>query len=263
MLYFEGLLPTDGGCRPSTCATSPTPSWLPRPPTPSGRPCSSAVTTATARSRVRSRRRSRGDGGGGRDRQGRKGNPNDDDALVCDRLDGSTTSQELLGFQHHTWPAILKETAREDRVEASAVRGGRAVGRRRPQGAAPLPQEPKFADPWGAVNEVGPNSRWTRHERRVAVIVGGASGIGGRRRRALAAEGAVSRRRPQHRVGPQRAAELGEPHAWVRWRSPTRRRWRGFRPRGGPGGRAARGGELRRLQRAGVITDLHAEQFRR
>ena len=113
MLFFEGLLPTDGRLQ-----------------TVDVRDVAHAFVAATTADvigqtlliggddshRLRqgdSRRRSAAAMGlVGATAKGRKGNPDDDDAWFATDWMDSTESQELLELQHHTWPAIARaETA--------------------------------------------------------------------------------------------------------------------------------------------------------
>lgn len=83
---------------------------------------------------------------------GRKGNPNsDDDWFVTDWMD-TTRAQEALGFQHHSWPDMLDEAARQAgpskyllKIAAPLVR---AILKRR---SAYWKQPGQYADPWGAI----------------------------------------------------------------------------------------------------------------
>ncbi|MCH9731793.1 MAG: NAD-dependent epimerase/dehydratase family protein [Actinomycetia bacterium] len=83
---------------------------------------------------------------------GRKGNPNnDEDWFVTDWMD-TTRAQQALGFQHHSWPDMLDEAARQAgpakyllRIAAPLVR---AILKRR---SAYWKQPGQYADLWGAI----------------------------------------------------------------------------------------------------------------
>ena len=177
--------------------------------------------------------------------KGRKGNPDDDDAWFATDWMDSAKSQELLGFQHHTWPAILKETADRTGWKRPLFRVVAPLAHEYLKRQSPYYKQPgKYADPWGAVQR-----KWGRFE--------GGQGMsrpgGGHRRRRIGnrlgdarrswpAEGCrVTIADRNTELAAQRAAELGEPHTWVAGGGD--RRGDGgqlFRRRGGPRGRAAR-----------------------
>lgn len=83
---------------------------------------------------------------------GRKGDPNSDtDWFATDWMD-TTRSQEALGFQHHSWPDLLIETAERTGWKRPLLRLAAPLAhvfleRRAPYyGAAGT-----YADPWGAI----------------------------------------------------------------------------------------------------------------
>jgi len=92
--------------------------------------------------------------------KGRKGNPDDDDAWFATDWMDSVKSQELLGFQHHSWPAILKETADKTGWKRPLFRLVAPLAHEYLKRNSPYYKQPgKYADPWGAVKR-----KWGRFE---------------------------------------------------------------------------------------------------
>ena len=92
--------------------------------------------------------------------KGRKGNPDDDDAWFATDWMDATKSQQLLGFQHHTWPAILKETADRTGWKRPLFRVVAPLAHEYLKRQSPYYKQPgKYADPWGSVTR-----KWGRFE---------------------------------------------------------------------------------------------------
>lgn len=161
MLYFEGLLPSDG--RLQTVDVRDVAHAF------------AAATTADVIGQVlliggdESHRLTQGEIGpalaaamglvGGLPK-GRRGDPADDDAWFSTDWMDSTKSQELLSFQHHSWPDILKETA--DRVgwKRYLLRLVAPLAHEFLKRRSPYYNQPgSYADPWGAVRR-----KWGRYE---------------------------------------------------------------------------------------------------
>ena len=92
--------------------------------------------------------------------KGRKGNPADDDAWFATDWMDSTKSQELLGYQHHSWPDILKETAENVGWKRYLFRVVAPLAHEYLKRQSPYYRQPgQYADPWGAVKR-----KWGRYE---------------------------------------------------------------------------------------------------
>jgi hypothetical protein len=159
MLYFEGLLPSDGGCRPWMCATSRTRSPPRPPPMSSGRCLIGGDDT---------HRQVQGEVGPaitaamglvGAMAKGRKGNPADDDAwFATDRMD--SPSPGVAGLPASLVARHSQGDRGERRLEAVSVPGGRPAGPRVLKRQSPYYRQPgQYADPWGAVKR-----KWGRYE---------------------------------------------------------------------------------------------------
>lgn len=83
---------------------------------------------------------------------GLKGNPNSDtDWFATDWMD-TTRSQEALGFQHHSWPDLLIETAERTGWKRPLLRLAAPLAHAFLQRRAPYYRaERPYADPWGAI----------------------------------------------------------------------------------------------------------------
>ncbi|WP_167098585.1 NAD(P)-dependent oxidoreductase [Mycobacterium sp. DL592] len=92
--------------------------------------------------------------------KGRKGNPDDDDGWFATDWMDSSRSQELLGFQHHSWPDILKETADKTGWKRPLFRLAAPLAHEYLKRQSPYHRKPGvYADPWGTVK-----NKWGRFE---------------------------------------------------------------------------------------------------
>ncbi len=219
MLYFEGLLPTDGRLQ-----------------TVDVRDVAHAFVAATTADVIGqtlliggddSHRQVQGEvaaaitaamGLGRGDRQGPQGKSGRRRCLVCHRLDGFHQIPRAAGLSALHLAGDPQGDRRPDRLEASTVPGGRAAGPRVPQATVPVLQAARqVRRPVGCGEaQVGPIRGGQGMSARVAVIVGGASGIGWATAQKLAAEGyrvTIADRNTD--LASQRAAELAEPHTWA------------------------------------------------
>jgi nucleoside-diphosphate-sugar epimerase len=83
---------------------------------------------------------------------GLPGNPDSDtDWFATDWMD-TTRSQEVLGYQHHSWPSLLVETADKVGWLRPLLRLAAPISREILKRRAPYYQSTEqYADPWGAV----------------------------------------------------------------------------------------------------------------
>ncbi|MBX7454000.1 NAD(P)-dependent oxidoreductase [Mycolicibacterium sp. 3033] len=88
--------------------------------------------------------------------RGRPGDPNDDDEwFVCDWMD-TAPAQRALGFQNHTWPAMIDEARSRIGAWRHLLRLTRPVVRRALRRRSPYRGQPgTYASPWRTVR-----ARW-------------------------------------------------------------------------------------------------------
>lgn len=92
--------------------------------------------------------------------KGRKGNPEDDDGWFATDWMDSSKAQQLLGFQHHSWPDILKETADKVGWKRPLFRLAAPLAHEYLKRQSPYYRAPGgYADPWGTVK-----NKWGRFE---------------------------------------------------------------------------------------------------
>ncbi len=153
MLYFEGLLPTDGRLHSVDV-----------------RDVAHAFTAATTADVVGrtlliagddSHRLRQGEVGpamagalglvGGMP-SGRPGDPADDDGWFATDWMDTATAQALLGHQHYSWPQMLAETSQKAGLMRYPLRLVAPLARLVLQRRSPYHGQPgRYADPWGAV----------------------------------------------------------------------------------------------------------------
>ena len=91
---------------------------------------------------------------------GRKGDPNDDDAWFATDWMDTTTAQEILGHQHHSWPQLLAETAGKSGWKRYPLRLIAPVAREFLKRRSPYYRQPgRYANPWEVVRR-----KWGRAE---------------------------------------------------------------------------------------------------
>lgn len=92
---------------------------------------------------------------------GRVGDPDDDGAWFATDWMDTATAQEVLGHQHHSWPMLLAEMARNTGWKRYPLRLLAPVARQFLTRRSAYYREPgRYADPWGAVRR-----KWGSAER--------------------------------------------------------------------------------------------------
>ena len=131
LIYFEGILPTDGRLRTLLIGGDDTHRLI------QGEVGSS---TAAAMGLV------------GALPVGRKGDPTDDNAWFATDWMDSSTAQDLLGHQHHSWPQLLAETAENVGWKRYPLRMIAPLARQYLRRRSPYYRQPgRYAQPWDAV----------------------------------------------------------------------------------------------------------------
>ncbi len=83
---------------------------------------------------------------------GRKGDPTNDNAWFATDWMDSSTAQDLLGHQHHSWPQLLAETAENVGWKRYPLRMIAPLARQYLRRRSPYYRQPgRYAQPWDAV----------------------------------------------------------------------------------------------------------------
>lgn len=83
---------------------------------------------------------------------GRPGDPDDDDGWFATDWMDSTTANDLLGHQHHSWPQMLAETAHKAGWKRYPLRLIAPLAREYLKRQSPYYRQPgRYANPWEAV----------------------------------------------------------------------------------------------------------------